>query len=80
MDAFLLTMFVTQALIVTPLTSISHAPQLPVRQPVGIWKPANFAFENQSSPFDADVSISFGQIILIFESFNLIGMIGLNVY
>ena len=73
-------MFVTQALTVTPLTSISHAPQLPVRQPVGISKPAIFAFKNQSSPFDAYVSILLGQIILIFDFFNVIEMIDLNVF
>ena len=38
------------ALIVTPFTSISQAPQLPVRQPVGISRPAISAEENQSSP------------------------------
>ena len=38
------------ALIVTPFTSISQAPQLPVRQPVGISSPAISAEVNQSSP------------------------------
>ena len=38
------------ALIVTPFTSISQAPQLPVRQPEGISRPAISAEENQSSP------------------------------
>ena len=63
-----------QALIVSPLTSISQAPQLPVKQPVGISKPAFSEAENQSSPSETCVSILFGQIILIFEFFNLIMM------
>ena len=67
-----------QALIVSPLTSISQAPQLPVRQPVGISKPAFSADENQSSPSETQVSTLFGQIILIFEFFNLIVMRDLN--
>ena len=71
---FLLSMFFMQALIVSPLTSISHAPQLPVKQPVGIAKPAFSALENQSSPSETYVSLLFGQIILIFEFFNLIMM------
>ena len=69
-----------QALIVFPLTSISHAPQLPVKQPVGISKPAFSAEENQSSPSETYVSILLGQIILIFEFFNLIMMRDLNAY
>ena len=69
-----------QALIVSPLTSISQAPQLPVKQPVGISKPAFSADENQSSPSETYVSILFGQIILIFEFFNLIMMRDLNAY
>ena len=44
-----------QALNVSPLTSISQAPQLPVRQPVGISKPAFSADENQSSPSETNV-------------------------
>ena len=79
-DFFLLSILVMQALIVSPLTSISQAPQLPVKQPVGISKPAFFAVENQSSPSETYVSILFGQIILIFEFFNLIMMRGLNAY
>ena len=79
-DFFLLSMFLMQALIVSPLTSISHAPQLPVKQPVGISKPAFSALENQSSPSETYVSILFGQIILIFEFFNLIMMRVLNAY
>ena len=55
-----------QALIVLPLTSISHAPQLPVKQPVGISKPAFSAVENQLSPSEAYVSLLFGHLILIF--------------
>ena len=60
-----------QALTVLPLTSISHAPQLPVRQPVGISKPAFSAEENQLSPSETNVSLLFGHITLIFVSFNL---------
>jgi len=55
-----------QALIVSPFTSISQAPQLPVRQPVGISKPAFSAEENQSSPFETNVSLLFGHITFIF--------------
>ena len=77
-DVFLLLILVMQALIVSPLTSISQAPQLPVRQPVGISKPAFSALENQSSPSETYVSTLFGQIILIFEFFNLIMMRDLN--
>ena len=68
-----------QALTVLPFTSISQAPQLPVRQPVGISKPAFSAEENQSSPSETNVSLLFGHIIFRFVSFNL-KMIGdLNV-
>ena len=74
----MLLMLLMQALIVSPLTSISQAPQLPVRQPDGISKPAFFAAKNQSSPSETYVSILFGQIILIFEFFNLIMMRDLN--
>ena len=77
-DFFLLSILRMQALIVSPLTSISQAPQLPVKQPVGISKPAFSAVENQSSPSETYVSILFGQIILIFEFFNLIMMRDLN--
>ena len=79
-DFFLLLILLMQALIVSPLTSISQAPQLPVKQPVGISKPAFFALENQSSPSETYVSILFGHIILIFEFFNLIMMRDLNAY
>ena len=79
-DFFLRSIFLMQALMVSPLTSISHAPQLPVKQPVGISKPAFSAEENQSSPSETYVSILFGQIILIFEFFNLIMMKDLNTY
>ena len=79
-DLFLLSIFIMQALIVSPLTSISQAPQLPVKQPVGISKPAFSALENQSSPSETYVSILFGHIILIFEFFNLIMMRDLNAY
>ena len=73
-------MLLMQALIVSPLTSISQAPQLPVKQPVGISKPAFSALENQSSPSETYVSILFGQIILIFEFFNLKMMRDLSAY
>ena len=79
-DFFLLSILLMQALIVSPLTSISQAPQLPVKQPVGISKPAFSAVENQSSPSETYVSILFGQIILIFEFFNLIMTRDLNAY
>ena len=79
-DLFLLLILLMQGLIVSPLTSISHAPQLPVKHPVGISKPAFSALENQSSPSETNVSILFGQIILIFEFFNLITMRYLNAY
>ena len=77
-DVCLLSILLMQALIVFPLTSISQAPQLPVKHPVGISKPAFSAVENQSSPSETYVSILFGQIILIFEFFNLIMMRDLN--
>ncbi len=79
-DLCLLSILLMQALIVSPLTSISQAPQLPVKQPVGISKPAFSAVENQSSPSETYVSILFGQIILIFDFFNLIMMRDLNAY
>ena len=60
-----------QALTVLPFTSISQAPQLPVRQPVGISKPALSAEVNQSSPSETNVSILFGHITLILVCFNL---------
>ena len=60
-----------QALTVSPFTSISHAPQLPVRQPVGICKPAFSAEVNQSSPSETNVSLLFDHIIFIFLPFNL---------
>ena len=55
-----------QGLTVSPITSISQAPQLPVRQPVGISKPAFAAEENQSSPSETNVSLLFGHITFIF--------------
>ena len=73
-QSFLLLTLLIQALTVSPLTSISHAPQLPVKHPVGISKPTFLAIENQSSPSEAYVSILFGHIILIFVCFNLIEM------
>ena len=69
-----------QALIVSPFTSISQAPQLPVRQPVGISKPAFSAEENQSSPSETNVSLLFGHITFIFGSFNLKMISDLNFY
>jgi hypothetical protein len=68
-----------QALSVSPLTSISQAPQLPVRQPVGISKPAFSADENQSSPSETNVSLLLGHITFIFFSFNLKKILDLNV-
>ena len=52
-DPFLISILLIQALTVSQLTSISQAPQLPVKQPVGIFKPAFFADKNQSSPSKA---------------------------
>ncbi len=61
-----------QDLTVSPFTSISQAPQLPVRQPVGISKPAFSAEENQSSPSETNVSLLFGHItFMFFVTFNL---------
>jgi len=61
-----------KALTVLPFTSISQAPQLPVRHPVGISKPAFSAEENQSSPSETNVSFLFGQItFMFFVPFNL---------
>ena len=73
-------MLLIQALTVSPLTSISQAPQLPVRQPVGISNPAFLAIENQSSPSEAYVSLLFDHLILIFGVFNLIMMRDLSAY
>ena len=70
-DLFLDLILLMQALIVSPLTSISHAPQLPVKQPDGISKPALSAVENQSSPSETNVSLLFGHITFILLSFNL---------
>ena len=68
---FLFLISLIQALTVSPFTSISQAPQLPVRQPVGIFKPAFSAEENQSSPSETNVSLLFDHIIFMFFSFNL---------
>ena len=76
----LLLISLIQALTVSPFTSISQAPQLPVKQPVGISKPAFSAVESQSSPTETYVSTLFGQIILIFEFFKLIMMRDSNAY
>ena len=70
-QSFLLLILLIQALTVSPLTSISQAPQLPVRHPVGISIPATSAAENQSSPSFTIVVMLFGHIILIFDCFNL---------
>ena len=78
--SFLLLILVIHALTVSPLTSISHAPQLPDKHPVGISKPAFAAAKNQSSPSEANVSILLGHEILMIDSFNLIMMKYLNVY
>ena len=54
-------MLLTQGLMVFPFTSISHAPQLPDKHPIGILIFAFFALVNQSSPSLASVEILFGQ-------------------
>ena len=76
---FLFLISLIQALTVSPFTSISQAPQLPVRQPVGISRPAFSAEDNQSSPSETNVSLLFGHIILILVSFNLEMISDLNV-
>ena len=58
-------MLLMQGLIVFPFTSISHAPQFPDKQPVGIITFAFLAFLNQSSPSFASVKSLFGQLILM---------------
>ena len=63
-------MLVIQGLIVFPFTSISHAPQLPDKHPVGILIFAFFAVINQSSPSFASVKILFGQLIFMRDFFN----------
>ena len=63
---FLFLISLIQALTVSPFTSISQAPQLPVRQPVGISKPAFSAEENQLSPSETKVSLLFGHFTFIF--------------
>ena len=71
-DFLLFLISLIQALTVSPFTSISQAPQLPVRQPEGISKPAFSAEENQSSPSETNVSLLFGHITFIFfVAFNL---------
>ena len=50
-----------QARTVLPLTSISQAPQLPPRQPVGMLMPAPLAATNQSSPMVSWVVRPLGQ-------------------
>ena len=79
-DSLLFLISLIQALTVSPFTSISQAPQLPVRQPVGISNPAFSAEENQSSPSETIVSLLFGHITFIFfVSFNLKMILNLNV-
>ena len=75
----LLLISLIQALTVSPFTSISQAPQLPVRQPVGISNPAFSAEENQSAPSETNVSLLFGHITFIFFSLNLKMILDLNV-
>ena len=65
-------MFTLQGLTVLPFTSISHAPQLPDKQPVGITILAFRALINQSSPSLASVKILFGQKIVIVDFFKSI--------
>ena len=79
-DFLLLLILLMQALTVSPSTSISQAPQLPTKQPVGISKPAFSAEDNQSSPSEAYVSLLFDHLILIFLFFNLILLQYLDVY
>ena len=62
-------MLLMQGLIVFPLTSISHAPQFPDKQPLGILIFAFFAIMNQSSPSFALVEILFGQVIFMRDFF-----------
>ena len=62
--------FFMQGLIVLPFTSISHAPQVPDKQPVGILILAFFALINQSSPSMASVEMLFGQLIFMRGFFN----------
>ena len=50
-----------QARTTVPFTSISHAPQLPPRHPVGIETPAWLAVSNQSLPVVSLVSRPSGQ-------------------
>ncbi len=54
----------TQALMISPFTSISQAPQLPVIHPVGIDTPAFFASFNQSAPELTIDSLPFGHWII----------------
>ena len=49
-DSLLYLILLMQGLIVFPLTSTSHAPQLPVKQPVGISMPAFSAIKNNHLP------------------------------
>ena len=52
-----------QARTIFPLTSISQAPQLPPKHPVGIETPARHAAFNQSSPMVPVVVVPLGQCI-----------------
>ena len=67
-------MLLMQDLTVSPFTSISQAPQLPVRHPVGISIPAFSAAENQSSPSITIDEVLFGHKIFTFDFFNLKAM------
>ena len=69
--SLLFLMLVIHGLTVSPLTSISHAPQLPVRHPVGISKPAFLAIRNQSLSSYAYVFMLLGHKILNLVFFNL---------
>ena len=77
LDDFILLM---QGLKVFPLTSISHAPQLPDKQPFGIKIFAFFALINQSSPSLASEETLFGQLILMGGFFNSEIQKGLHIY
>ena len=77
--SFLVFIELMQGLIVSPLTSISQAPQLPVKHPVGISIPALSAITNQSSPSEAHVFLLFGQKMSTFDFFKLKTMKYLDV-
>ncbi len=68
-----------QGLTVFPLTSISQAPQLPVKHPLGISNPTFSAITNQSSPSVTNEISLFGHRIFMFDFFNVIMMRYSNV-